>query len=150
MYIVATFEHNALLEIALSDLEVRGIGKEQIVAAPLSQKRQQMQIFDTIHRADGISVLDSACIFGTLVSVVFTVYGYVWYGGPLIWGLFGLFLGSVVALAVDYILSKRDRAMRGPKLSAEVVIIVRCKPDQAPIVEQVFQQHLVLGITRLE
>ncbi|MDR3563250.1 MAG: hypothetical protein P4N59_17710 [Negativicutes bacterium] len=149
MYVIATFEHSVFLELALSDLELRGIERADILAAPLHKKQRQMQVFDTIHRADGVSVLDSAFITAALTTTIGAVYGYVLPGGPLLWGLIGLFGGGTVALGIDYFLTKRDRGQKGPPLSSEVVIIIKCDASQIAMVEDTLLDHLALGVARV-
>ncbi|BBB90471.1 MAG TPA: hypothetical protein PKA28_15695 [Methylomusa anaerophila] len=150
MYIIATFEHSAYLELAISDLEIRGVANPQILAVPLAQQRPQMNILDTIHRADGVSVLDGTCIAASLATTLGVVYGYVLPGGPLLWGLAGMIIGGSLALVIDYFLTRRDRPTKGPPRSAEVVLIVKCDPGQAQQVEDILHSHLALGLARVE
>lgn len=149
MYIIATFEHSAYLDMAVSGLEARGVTEQQVLVVPLTQQRPEMNIFDTIHKADGISVIDSACIVASLTTTVGVIYGYVLPGGPLLWGLTGLLVSGPVALAIDYLLTKRDRPKKGLPRSAEVVLIVKCDLAQAPQVEDILHKHLALGLARV-
>ena len=114
MLIAATFDHSQFVELAITELEEKGIAKEKILAIPLVQEHKEFAILDTIHRADGVSVLDSAFITAALTTTIGAVYGYVLPGGPLLWGLIGLFGGGTVALGIDYFLTKRDRGQKGP------------------------------------
>jgi len=150
MYIVATFEHSAFLELALSDLKSHGFAAAHILAVPLAPRRPEMHIFDTIHKADGVSVLDSAFIFASLTTTVGAIYGYVLPGGPLLWGLAGLAVGGPIALAVDYYLTRRDRPAKSPSRSTEIVLIIKCDLVQAPQLEDILHKHLALGLARVE
>lgn len=55
--IAATFDHCQFVELAITELEEKGITKEKILAIPLAHKEQDFAILDTIHRADGVSIL---------------------------------------------------------------------------------------------
>ena len=148
MFIIATFEHSVLLELAISDIEAGGIAKRNIFAAPLEAKQQQAHILDTIRRADGISQIDGALLAGAFSSVIFTVWGFILPGGPLLWGLLGLFLGGGVGLAIDTFHTKKNRRKQGPSNPGEVVLIVKCEDCQAAFVEQVLTDHCVIAIAR--
>lgn len=150
MYIVATFEHSAYLELALSDLKIRGFTKQQILTIPMAQQRPEMHIFDTIHKADGVSTLDSACIVASLTTTLGAIYGYVLPGGPLLWGLTGLLVSGPIALIIDYILTKRDRPQKGPTRSAEVVLIIKCDLDKISVLKDILRKHLALGLAEVE
>ncbi|MDR3589463.1 MAG: hypothetical protein P4N41_07345 [Negativicutes bacterium] len=147
MFIIATFTHSVLLELAISGLEAGGIAKRKIFAAPLEAKEQQANILDTVGRADGISQLDGALLAGAFSSVVFTVFGSVLPGGPLPWGLFGLLAGGAAALALDALPAKKNRRKSAAD-AGEVVLIIQCEDCQAGFVEQVLTGHQVIGIAR--
>ena len=63
--IAATFDCSLFVELAITELEEKGIAKDKILAIPLAQKEQDFAILDTIHRSDGISIFDTASIFAT-------------------------------------------------------------------------------------
>ncbi|WP_226670608.1 hypothetical protein [Metabacillus litoralis] len=101
--IIATFEHSPFVEMAIHDIETIGVPQKNIVALPLENLDSQTFIIDSLHQADGRSVLDGAMVSGTIFMVLGTIYGFVWYWGPVIWGLLGLvggfFLGLIIELA---------------------------------------------------
>ena len=113
--IISSFEHSVSLEIAIDQLEERGIGKENIVAVPLDQTKTSTKFFDTIHRSDGKSLLDLAAVLGTVFSVLGASYGFSLEWGPIIWGLLGLACGIVVGLILDYIFTKTCSAEKTGK-----------------------------------
>jgi hypothetical protein len=146
VFIISTFEHSMLLELVISAIEAGGIAKGNIFAAPLESKQQQAHILDTIHRFDGISQIDAALLVGAFSSVLFTVFGSIWPGGPLLWGLFGLLAGGATGLAIDTLHTKRKRGKKEAPNSGEVVVIVKCEKCQAAFVEQILTDHNAIGI----
>lgn len=150
MFIISAFEHSLLLELAISDLETEGLAKENIFAAPLERKPQPVHILDTIHRADGISQLDGAFLTGAFLSVVFTVFGYILPGGPLMWGLLGVVTGFGGALIIDVFLTRRRRQKKTALTPGQVVLIVKCDESQAAFVEKVLNDHGTMGLARVK
>lgn len=84
MYIIATFEHNHFLERAVTGMQMKGVSKERILAAPLDKRGEERRLFDTLHFSDGLSLIDLATILGTIFMVLGSIYGFIWawqYGG---------------------------------------------------------------------
>ncbi|OAS15647.1 hypothetical protein A8708_03415 [Paenibacillus oryzisoli] len=86
-------------EIAIHEIEKLGVPARNIVALPVENLKSETHIIDSIHRVDGRSILDGAMICATLFSVIGTIYGFVLYWGPIIWGLLGLIGGFFLGLA---------------------------------------------------
>jgi hypothetical protein len=84
MYVIATFESSIFLELAIAALEQKGITTDNLLAVPLDKRTEPRKLFDTIHRADGSSMLDAATILGTVFMLLGAIYGYVLKWGPLI------------------------------------------------------------------
>lgn len=147
MHIISTFEHNQLLEIAINDLQRRGIHKNQILALPLQKPLREAQIFDTIHKADGISAIDGAVALGTFFMIMGGIYGFLLTWGPLIWGLLGFAGAFSIGLAAGWYRITRKRK-KANTTSAEVVVIIDCANTQADMVEKVLIEHQALGMTR--
>ena len=76
MHIISSFEHSAFLELALNKLQEKGIEKENIVAVPLQNIKDQPKLFDTIHRSDGESLLDLAAV---LRNHLFGIGSFIWF-----------------------------------------------------------------------
>lgn len=105
LQIIATFEHSPFVEMAIHDMESIGIQSKDIVALPLENIESDTYIIDSLHRVDGRSVLDGAMVSGTIFMLLGTIYGFIWYWGPVLWGLIGLvggfFLGLIIELALQ-------------------------------------------------
>lgn len=151
MYITASFDHSIKLEVAISELEQKGITSANICAIPMNSPQKHMKMFDTIHRADGMSMFDLPTVFGTIAMLFGVMWGFMWTWGPIIWGLLGLFGGGAIGFAFKY-LYYRLYAQNQPKAGkvTEVVLIVACQKNEAEMVEQVLSGHLALSIGRKE
>lgn len=86
MHVVASFEHSLHLELAVTDLEQKGIEQSRICAIPLKTMKKERQLFDSIHRSDGESMLDVPTILGTIFMVFGVLWGFMWTWGPIIGG----------------------------------------------------------------
>lgn len=149
MYIIATFEQSSYLELALVDLEKKGVQKNRILAVPLDQVVEERKVLDTIHRADGFSLFDGAAVLGTVFMVLGVIYGFVLEWGPVIWGLIGLFTGALLGFVLDFFTGRDPRKKRRvKKRAAEVVLIINCDIDKVEVAERVLREHLALGIGR--
>lgn len=152
MQIFSTFEHSAYLELAITAIEKVGIEKENILAVPLMNRVQERKLFDTLHRADGISLFDKAAAIATALSVIGTSIGFVLEWGPIFWGLIGGGTGFIIGFMIDYIyyklIHKRKRTLKGKH--SEVVLVINCPNGLVEKVEQLLWDHLALGVAKLE
>lgn len=150
MHIFSTFEHSSFLELAISDLEQKGITRDKILAVPMSRMGEERQLFDTLHRADGDSLLDGAAISGTVFMLFGVMWGFLWKFGPILGGLAGFSLGALGGFTLDYLLSKKIRAKDKVKnLTTEVVLIINCRQEEVKMVEHVLWEHLATSIGRV-
>lgn len=152
MQIFSTFEHSSYLELAITSLEKIGVKKEHILAVPLINRVEERRLFDTLHRADGISLFDKGAAIGTAFSVIGASIGFILDWGPIYWGLIGGAIGFVIGFIIDYILFKivhrRKREVKGKK--SEVVLVVECPSELVEKVEEVLWEHLALGVAKVE
>jgi hypothetical protein len=149
MHVISTFEHSAYLELTINKLQENGIDKENIVAIPLENIMEPAKIFDTIHRADGISLLDVSAVMGTIFSVLGASIGFVLKWGPIIWGLIGLALGAILGFIIDFYIGK-NRKKKTTNLNSEVVLIVLCQEIQFQMVKNILKEYMSLGIGQLK
>lgn len=151
MYIIASFQHSTYLELAINDLELSGVPKESIFAVPLVPKLGQTEIFDTIHRSDGISLMDAPALLGTFISVIGAIYGFVLKWGPIIWGLIGLVLGMTLGFCLELILNKRKlkRKKLKNKDVTEVVLMINCEEHQAETIGKILYHRNASGVAKL-
>ncbi|OIJ19198.1 hypothetical protein BKP45_13625 [Anaerobacillus alkalidiazotrophicus] len=152
MQIFSTFEHSTYLELAITSLENVGVKKEHILAVPLINRVEERRLFDTLHRADGISLFDKGAAVGTAFSVIGASVGFVLEWGPIYWGLIGAVSGFIIGFIIDYIIfkvvHKRKREVKGKK--SEVVLVVECPNELVEKVEEVLWEHLALGVAKVD
>ena len=149
MLITATFDHSQFVELAVTELEEKGIPREKILAIPLVQENRDFAILDTIHRADGISIFDTAAVFATAGMTLGVIYGLIWHWGPIIWGLIGLLAGSTAGFVLDYLLTKRKISTRRKVKGSELVLIVNCEKAQSDLVEKVLRNNTAFGVGKV-
>lgn len=147
MHVVASFEHSAFLELAITDLLQKGIETNRICAIPLSKMAKERRLFDTLHQADGQSMFDLPTILATIFMTFGVMWGFMWEWGPIIWGLLSFIGGIVLGLIIKYLLYKKD-LQNNFHYNTEVVLIIHCKPNEVEIVETVLFNHLAIGIGR--
>jgi hypothetical protein len=149
MLVIATFENSLFIEMAISALEQKGIPKEKIFAAPLDKRKEPRQLFDTIHRADGISLFDAGAILGTCFMLLGAIYGYVLKWGPIIWGIIGALSGLAIGILIKlWLVKKNNKSTK--KISSEIVLMIRCEEYQWDSVEQMLWDNLALGVTHVK
>ncbi|MFC3882107.1 hypothetical protein ACFOU2_00645 [Bacillus songklensis] len=151
MQVFSTFDESTYLELAISSLEQKGIKKEDIFAVPLHNRQEERKIFDTLHRSDGISLIDIAMALATAFSVIGASVGFILAWGPIYWGLIGAFIGFILGLGIKLFMVKVVRKQRTPLRgkSAEVILIVDCDDTKAELVEGILWEHLAMGVAKV-
>lgn len=157
MFVTGSFEYNMHLELAISELEKKGIPREGIAAVLMDSRVEERKIIDTIHRADGISSFDTAALLGTFCMLIGAIYGFILYWGPIIWGLIGLFGGAVIGFVGDIFLTRFIAKFRGKKgatgsvggKAVQVILIVECDDELKEKVKEVLWDNLALGVGTL-
>ncbi|MCP8615396.1 hypothetical protein [Salirhabdus salicampi] len=149
MMIIATFENSTFIELAISAIEQEGISKENIFAAPLDKRNNPKQLIDTIHRADGVSLFDTAAILGTCGMLLGAIYGYILTWGPIIWGIIGSLSGIIIGLAIKFILFKTGK-LGNQKITSEIVLMIRCERKRLESIENILWDNMALGVTKVQ
>ena len=148
--ITATFDHSQFIELAITELEERGLSKEKILAIPLIQEERSFAILDTIHRADGVSIFDTAAVFATTGMTLGVIYGFILTWGPIIWGLLGLFIGAGIGFILDYTVTKCKLSAQRKRTVSELVLIVSCEKSQGDWVEKTLRNHMAFGVGKVK
>ena len=112
MLVIVTFENSIFIELAITALEQNGISNDKILAAPLDKRSEPRKLFDTIHRADGLSLFDAAAMLGTCFMLLGAIYGYVLKWGPIIWGIIGAVSGLLLGFLIKLLLVKKVKVAR--------------------------------------
>ncbi len=148
MQILATFEYSTFVETVITELEQKGI--TAIYAVPLELRKKEPRLFDSIHRADGLSFIDKGMIFAFMLGTIGTSKGFVWQGGPIIWGIVGAVTGFLIGVALNggiYLVKrnqKQAQLRKGKK--GDLILIVTCEEAQVESVEELLWNHKALGL----
>ncbi|PWW02809.1 hypothetical protein DFQ01_10886 [Paenibacillus cellulosilyticus] len=148
MQILATFEYSTFVEIAITELEQKGI--TTIYAVPLDLRKKEPRLLDSIHRADGMSFIDKGMIFAFMLGTIGASKGFVWPGGPIIWGIGGAFVGFLIGTAMSWVIYRLKRNKNQLQLkkgkTSEVILIVTCEDHQVSVAEDILWDHKALGL----
>lgn len=151
MQIFSTFENHVFLEIAISNLEKIGIKSEDIYAVPLDNREESRKIFDTLHRSDGISLIDIAMPLATVFAVVTASIGFKLSWGPIYWGLIGAVGGFMIGFLIRLFMvlknTKKKHRLKGKE--SEVILIVDCDEAKGESVEKILWEHFALGLAKV-
>jgi hypothetical protein len=150
VYIVSTFEHSVYLELAITEIEMKGIKKENIMAISLDKKGEQRALFDSIHHSDGLSLLDLPAILAVIGGIFGGIYGFVLKWGPLLWGLIAICIGFISGLIIKLIITKKYSDRQNDKRGTEVVLMIECIESQAEMVKDILWKHKALGVRKLD
>jgi hypothetical protein len=150
--IYSTFEHSNKLELAIQELEKLGVQQENIFAVPLTNRKVERRLFDSIHNSDGVSLISKGAAIGTALAVIGASVGFKLQWGPIYWGLIGagggFLLGVLIDLFIYKVIKKQQRLLRGK--NSEVILIVECESNQGDPVESILWHHLALGVARVQ
>ncbi len=151
MHVISSFDHSIYLELAINAVEEEGILKKNILVVPLEKPKLKPKMLDSMHRSDGISVLDLGVATATAFTVVGSSYGFTLTGGPVLWGIAGAVIGFIVGVIIDLLIKRKKpnkHAVKGK--TTEVFVIVDCCGHQAERIESIFWEHHAFGVAKLE
>ncbi|MGH4051600.1 MAG: hypothetical protein ACREVX_09640 [Clostridium sp.] len=146
MYIISTFDYSVNLELALTSLQMKGVEKENIFVVPVDKSNEKINLIDSIHHSDSVSLLDLAAVLGAIFMIFGSVYGFVLKWGPVWWGLIGLLFGFSTGFAIKLIVLKKYLNRRESKKEPEVVVIIDCKGIKAEMVTDTLWSNHALGV----
>jgi hypothetical protein len=151
MYIVSTFDQSVYLELAITEMQMKGIKKENIMAVPMDKKGEQSMLFDSMHSSDGLSLFDLPAILAVVFAIFGGIYGFVLKWGPLIWGLIAIVIGIIVGFIIKLVvLKKYNSGRQKDKRGTEVVLIIDCIESQMETIREILWSHNALGVSKLD
>ncbi|WP_245830931.1 hypothetical protein [Sediminibacillus massiliensis] len=148
----STFENHSYLEIAISTLEKIGIERNDIYAVPLDNRSENVRLFDTLHRSDGLSLIDIAMPLATAFSVITASVGFELKWGPIYWGLIGAITGFIIGFLIRLtaVLITRKKRVKSKGKHADVILIITCNEHNSDQVEKILWDHLAMGVAKIE
>jgi len=150
MYIISTFDYSVNLEIALTSIQMKGVKKENIFVVPLDKANEKINLFDSIHHSDSVSVVDLASVLGAIFMLFGSIYGFVLKWGPVWWGSIGLFTGFSVGFIIKFILLKKNSNGKKSKKEPEAIIIIECKETLVEMVKDTLWSNHALSVSKLD
>ncbi|WP_433616301.1 hypothetical protein [Paenibacillus cellulositrophicus] len=146
----STFQHSHYVELAISKLKENDV--VQIYAIPLDNRSMDMKLVDTMHGTDGTSLIDIGLILAMMGGTIGVSRGFVLHWGPVYWGLIGAAVGFAIGFVYDLIknLVKRKKIRTVKTTAGEVILIVQCRAEQAPFVEQTLWGNRALGVAKTQ
>jgi len=148
MQVFATFKNNDYLEIAIVEIEKKGIKSENIFAVPLDNPKEDVRLFDTLKESDGTTLFDIGAALATAFAVIGASLGFNLTWGPIYWGLIGAVVGFMIGFAirlyVEIVYKKKKRSQNGK--IAETILIIDCDELQAKQIEDILWEYHALGV----
>jgi hypothetical protein len=147
----STFDSNIYLEMAISTLEMEGIKKEAIFAVPLDNREEAPRLLDSIHSADGTSLIDIGMALATAFSVIGTSIGFKLSWGPIFWGIISAFIGFVIGVGIRFymeVIVRRRKRLKGKR--AEIILVIDCTEEQVELVENILWEHFAMGVAKVK
>ena len=146
MNIVASFSSSLYVEMAINELKQKGISDDEIFAIPLTQRNVRKSI--NAVNGEGFLYFEVAIAVGTAFAVLGAIYGFIWYGGPVLWGLIGFLLGSFLGLVIDFVIEKKKliKKIKTGK-GGEVMLIIHSNKEKVQMIKDILFEHFTLGVS---
>ena len=149
MYITASFENSVSLELALKDIQNKGIEKKNILCIPLDKRVNTQKFYDTIHRTDGKSTMGTPFVLATVFSLLGSIYGFIFKWGPITWAIIGFVFGMSLGLAINFIVFKKQNKNIKKDNLTEVIVVINCEDIKENDVIKILWEQYALGVGRL-
>ena len=150
MYILSTFDQSNDLELAIKEVQKKGIDRNKILDVSMDKKVNKRRLFDSIHSSDGLSLLDFPIVLATIFCLIGSIYGFLLTWGPLLWGLIGMVIGFVLGLIIKLIMTKRDDDKVKNSNRTEVVLLIECQEAQGEMLKDLLWDFHALGVRKLD
>ncbi len=113
MHLIAGFESNAYVEIALEEIKEQcHIPDREIAFVEMNPQEKPQTFLDSIHYSDGFSSLDAAAAWAVVGGVLGIIYGSkIWLGSVTI-GLLGAIFGGLIGFFFDKKISRNKQSKK--------------------------------------
>ena len=147
MYLVAGFESNVYVEMALSELHECDLEERDVVVIEMESQNPPQTLFDSIHYSDGVSILDGMAAWAVVGGVFGIIYGSQVKFGPVALGLLGFFAGVLIGLVIDLLIGGRKRRWKKPTRNIEILLLLHCNSkQQLKMASSISQKYNVLSL----
>jgi len=150
LYVIASFEYSSRLEMALSEVELLGIPKKQILAVPLEKRSDNSGLIEGTGNTDGKSMVDIAAVFGMIGMLLGSIYGFKLTWGPVIWAVIGFASGLVFGFTIDVLCTRgkrRRNRVHSAAIPTEVIVMIRCDALQSDKVKAILWKQKAIGVS---
>jgi hypothetical protein len=149
--LISTFEYSSNLELAIGEILKIGIEKKDVFVVPLDQRTETFRLFDSLHKADGKSLVDLASITGMIGMLIGVIYGFMLQWGPILWGMIGLVAGSLMGFLADYfVFRKKARQINARKKQSELILFIVCPEHLMGRIESILWSNFALGVAKVK
>lgn len=149
MYVFSIFEHSSKLEMAVTELQLKGIQKEAILAVPLDRRNEGRLLFDTVHSSDSTSMMTFPMLLGMIFTFFGSIFGFSLIWGPILWGVIGAASGFLLGLGIRLIYAVIKKEKQNSEKKAGVILVVRCDKDQTDMAKDILWTNTAMGVSKL-
>lgn len=149
MYVFSVFEQSLRLEMAVTELQLKGVPKEAILAVPLDRKNEDVMLFDTAHSSDSTSMLALPMILGMILSLFGAVIGFQLAWGPILWAVIGAASGFLLGLGIRLIIAMINKQKFNSQNKTGVILLIRCETEQSEMVKDILWSNTATGVSKL-
>lgn len=150
MYIISTFDYSVNLEKAITSIQMKGVQKQSIFAVPMDKANEKINLIDTIHHSDSVSLMDLSAILGAIFMLFGSIYGFVLKWGPVWWGVIGLTFGFAFGVLIKLVILKKYLSRKKSAKEPEVVLMIECKEALIDMVMDTLWSNHALGVSKLD
>ncbi|NRD80235.1 hypothetical protein HPT25_23165 [Bacillus sp. BRMEA1] len=129
MHIVAGYESNKFLEMAIKEIEESGVSEEQIVIIEMKNNHETTQMFDTKSYSDGSSILDGMAAWSVIGALFGIIYGSRFIIGPLATGFIGFVIGAIIGFAFEKVMGRKKKRKKTLN-TIEFIVIINCRNEE--------------------
>ena len=149
MQIFSVFEQSLMLEMAVTELQMKGISKEAILAVPLNGHNEDRLLFGSVNNSDSTNLLTLPMMSGMIFTLLGSFIGFQLRWGPIWWAVIGAASGFLAGLLVRLIIAAVFRQKLLTEKTAGVILVVECEPDKAEMTKSILWSNTAKGVGNL-